>query len=375
MKININYIKFLNFKSFRDKRIDFKEQTLICGANATGKTTVFDGFMWCIFGKNSSGKKQFSIKTIDEECNVIPMIPHEVEVSISVDGFEVKLLRRLTEKWKGELFIGNEEERLCNGVLLSVSEWEKNINSLFEVPDMDTLRCAIDPHYLTSLKPDLQRKYLLDIAGGITNEEVCERNPEFSEFLSSIGNKTMDDYFKETQAALKRIVEEKSEVPIRINERERDLTCGIGPVSDISCSRISELKRQVRELSNKEVWLKGVLDTVNEFRIARSRMLNERVNGMFSFAGFKLFDTQVNGEIKETCESTVKGVPYADVNAGWKIIAGIDIASVIQRHFGVSLPLFVDNAESVSSYPEWLLTQFSQVIFLRVTDNQTLTTN
>lgn len=80
--IKINYLRFLNFKSFRDKRIEFSDNTEICGRNATGKTTVFDGFMWCLFGKDSTDRKQFNVKTLDADGNAIPKLPHEVEAGI-----------------------------------------------------------------------------------------------------------------------------------------------------------------------------------------------------------------------------------------------------------------------------------------------------
>ena len=45
----------------------------------------------------------------------------------------------------------------------------------------------------------------------------------------------------------------------------------------------------------------------------------------------------------------VDGVPYSSLNNGMKINVGIDIINALSRHSGVTVPLFVDNAESVTN--------------------------
>jgi hypothetical protein len=65
----------------------------------------------------------------------------------------------------------------------------------------------------------------------------------------------------------------------------------------------------------------------------------------------------------------VSGVPYPTANTSGQILAGLDIIRALQKFHGVHLPLFCDNAESVNEYPE----MENQMIFLRVTDDKTLT--
>ena len=42
-------------------------------------------------------------------------------------------------------------------------------------------------------------------------------------------------------------------------------------------------------------------------------------------------------------------VPYSTANGGAKIIAGIEIIKVLSEHWNLNVPLFVDNAESITS--------------------------
>ena len=53
------------FKGVKSMEIGFGDRTVVRGTNATGKTTVFDAFTWCLFGKDSTGKTDFELKTIE----------------------------------------------------------------------------------------------------------------------------------------------------------------------------------------------------------------------------------------------------------------------------------------------------------------------
>ena len=63
---------------------------------------------------------------------------------------------------------------------------------------------------------------------------------------------------------------------------------------------------------------------------------------------WKLFDQQVNGEIVDCCEATVNGVPWRDLSNSQQINAGLGVIDVIGLQYGITPPIFIDNAESVS---------------------------
>ena len=78
---------------------------------------------------------------------------------------------------------------------------------------------------------------------------------------------------------------------------------------------------------------------------------------------WKLFDVQKNGGVKNCCEATVNGVSYGtNLNSAAKLNAGLDIISALSEAAGIHLPVWVDNAESVTE----LLPVDTQVIRLAV---------
>lgn len=229
--IYLRNIKLLNFKGVRDAEIFFgvdsdSNSTNICGKNGLGKTTIFDAFTWLLFGKNSEDDKQFSIKTLDENGQVIPRIPHEVWAELIVDGKCIELRKTYNEKWQKkrgtatEEFTGHEEERFYNDVPCTLKEWSQKINDICEE---GVFKLITNPFAFTSMKPNAQREVLFRMAGNPTNEEIAGGNTDFADLLDQLQNKSLEEYRKEINAKKRRIEVELDAIPERINERKRDI--------------------------------------------------------------------------------------------------------------------------------------------------------
>ena len=78
-----------------------------------------------------------------------------------------------------------------------------------------------------------------------------------------------------------------------------------------------------------------------------------------------MFREQANGGVEARCDVVYEGVPYINLNSGAKINVGIDIINTLSTAYGVNVPLFVDNAESVTR----LEGSSNQIIRLVVSEN------
>ena len=77
--------------------------------------------------------------------------------------------------------------------------------------------------------------------------------------------------------------------------------------------------------------------------------VSEVIAEHFELAQFKLFKKHFNGEIEPCCELMYKGARFnKELNTGAKIMIGLDVIKTLSRHYGLSLPVFLDNAEAVS---------------------------
>ena len=134
--------------------------------------------------------------------------------------------------------------------------------------------------------------------------------------------------------------------------------------------RIKELEEQLRNLSLQYAELEGVEFAIQLYARKRIDMLEERINSMFSFVRFRMYEQQINGGEVETCKAMVDGVPYEDLNHAARINAGLDIIAAFCRRLDVSAPIFVDNAEAVNRLMTDSLT--SQIIRLIVSGDKNL---
>ncbi len=224
MNILIKTISIINFKGVKNFRIDFAEVTNIFGANATGKTTIFDAFLWLLFGKDSNDRKDFNIKPLDLEGQKTDKLENEVSAIIVVDGEEISIRHIHREKWtkkRGEAiaeFTGNEHLYYWNEVPLQAGEFQAKVNGLL---DEKVFKLITNPLYFNSMPWQDQRTALSSIVGKITDDFLSAKYPELKVLLENLAGKSLKE-FKAKVASDKRLLKDNIEqIPGRIDELER----------------------------------------------------------------------------------------------------------------------------------------------------------
>lgn len=132
--------------------------------------------------------------------------------------------------------------------------------------------------------------------------------------------------------------------------------------------RIEELQQEMSDIADKVNEQEKMLYLLEEFTKAKMTMISKIVNEKFGIVDWKLFDKQVNGAVVECCECTVNGVPFSALNTGHRIVAGLDIINTLSELYGVTAPIFIDNAEAVNDFnlPEL----DAQMVLLSVSDDK-----
>ena len=112
--------------------------------------------------------------------------------------------------------------------------------------------------------------------------------------------------------------------------------------------RIGEIQADARNAAQALESIEKMLYLADEYTRYKTQYVESSVNSLFRIARFRLFREQANGGVEERCDVVFDGVPYIGLNNGMKINVGIDIINALSRHYGVTVPLFVDNAEGVT---------------------------
>lgn len=228
-KIVLKSLSLTNFKGVRSQEIVFSEQgTVISGENGTGKTTIFDAFLWLLFGKDSSGRSDsnFNIKTLDPQTGKpILHLEHSVCAVLDVNGREIKLQRNYVENWvkpRGtteETLKDHKTECYINDVKVGTKkEYDAEINAL--IPE-DVFKMITNPYYFNSLRPETQKDMLLEMAGNITDAEVAALNPEYVKLLEQLSGRPLAQYAKEVAAKKKACKDALAVIPSQIDTANR----------------------------------------------------------------------------------------------------------------------------------------------------------
>lgn len=171
---------------------------------------------------------------------------------------------------------------------------------------------------------------------------------EASERVASIRQRLADAQTGRNAAETDRLTAERSRLDgVLSRARERIATAELMKEND---KRIADLGAEEKRLSAEYERLAHELHLCEQFVRTKVNLLEDRINSYFKLARFKLFSEQINGGLQECCEVTVDGVPYSSgLNNGARINAGLDIINALAGHYGVSMPVIVDNCESVVS--------------------------
>lgn len=173
----------------------------------------------------------------------------------------------------------------------------------------------------------------------------------------------IEELKKDKQLTINSILDEI--IPLR--EQVAKLETDLASVTqhEKGLKRIDELKEQEKVLAAEFEKLEEELYLTEEFIRTKVQLLDEKINSKFKYARFKMFEVQINGGLKEVCETTYKGVPYSrGLNNAARINVGLDIINTLSEHYGFRAPIFVDNREAVTK----LIDTKAQVISLVVSE-------
>lgn len=181
-------------------------------------------------------------------------------------------------------------------------------------------------------------------------------------------------YIEEAREKIGRIQSDQQAERDRLNSQLSQLNMELTRVSQVLAAKaqLDETRARVDELRAEQRTQAAALEEIDrklamceEFSRYRCQFITDSVNSRFQLARFRLFTQQVNGGVADCCDVMVNGVPYADLNNAMQINVGLDIIQTLSEHYGLRVPLFVDNAESVTKLQEI----GTQVIRLVVSEN------
>lgn len=310
----------------------------IYGDNSTGKTTLFNAFTWLLFDKDSQNRKDFALKTLDKENNVIHGLEHTVEAALEVDGRELSLAKAFKEKWtkkRGsatQAFEGHTTQHYIDGVPVKKKEFDEKIASII---DEDVFKLLTSPTYFNEqLKWDKRREILLEVCGDVSFDEVINQDENLQKLPDILGDRDIEEHRKVIAEKKKELNKELDQIPVRISEVENSLP-DISDISDPASldadieklykqveekqneksrieagGEIAEKQKQLSQLESELIEIKNKHREQNDIELEKKReelnSLKDQVNNLSSEINAKQKEVEVNSKQIERLESEME---------------------------------------------------------------------
>lgn len=269
MKIELKTITLQNFKRARNVTINFTHNVVISGGNETGKSTIYDAYLWCLFGVTN--RPDTTVQTLDSSNNII----HKLETSVSLvinynEERDIKIERRLSERYKAEntveeKFLGTTQTRLIDDVPYSVSAFRDKLNSLCNFDDWFLLS---NIKIFWSCKVDERRRILMSLAGEINESELMQNYPAVHRGVI-VEKKELSEMLKQQNDTRKKANDELQTIPAKVQAQD-----ALKVVDDFDV--VEEDKKKIDlQLADIDAALQGVVTNTAEQQEYENKLATE----------------------------------------------------------------------------------------------------
>lgn len=204
----------------------------------------------------------------------------------------------------------------------------------------------------------------LDISDTSEYQEINQQITEKENALKSMEN--ISEYRKVLKEDEQELREELSDCESKI----------LMSNTEIEEKRLAELKQQRTDMVQQQADAEKVLYLLTELEKAKNEEFSNQINQKFKLVQWQLFETAKNGNYKSTCIPMVDGKSILTTisNKGNRILGRVDICQRVQDIAGISVPIWVDDCESLDSENQKKVSDMviGQLIMLVVNDNEKL---
>ena len=311
-----------------------------------------------------------------------------------------KNLQDIRDKWKAE----NERKFDENSLICSYCGQEypedkkEQIKADFESHKAEELKIITNNGNLIKGKLDENKKILEDLQKELPqhkeslemlNTAIADLKKQLAELPQEIDVSATKEY-----KALEQQIAEKEQAMHKANDisavkaelkaqetalRQRLAECESQIAkSDTEADeqRLEELKQTRIDSEQNKANAEKILDLLAELDKAKNEALTEAVNSHFGLVKWQLFEYTKSGNYKSCCIPTVDGKSILTTmsNKGNRILGRVDICNSIQKISGISVPIVLDDSESLSTENQKKVSEMvdSQLIMLIVNDSEKL---
>lgn len=116
-------------------------------------------------------------------------------------------------------------------------------------------------------------------------------------------------------------------------------------------ARIEKLDIELKAAAREYEKVEQNIFLLSRYVEIKNKYIESMVNQFFALTQWRLFENHLNNGFKNVCEPMFQSVSYGgELNTGAKINVGLDVIKTLSNHYKIELPVWIDNAESVTHY-------------------------
>ncbi len=266
----IKKIAIKDFKGIEFFECDFGKITNIYGDNGTGKTSVYDAWLWLLFERNSANKTVFEIQPIDSSGSIKHHVETVVTAVIEHDEKEYEVSKKYSEKWskkRGDIkpeFTGHIIKYFFNSIPLSKQQYKQKLNDII---NENIFKILSDPLYFNNeLGWKERRKLLLDISETPVKDIEMAEKLGMANLASNLEKYSIDEYMALLKSKDTQFSKELANIPIRIDELS---LIGTNSENDDLKQNLKNIKQVLKEVDIPDSTFLDIQTELNELKIKR----------------------------------------------------------------------------------------------------------
>lgn len=208
------------------------------------------------------------------------------------------------------------------------------------------------------------------VSEGDIRERIQQRKAAFPPFEDSEEYKTLSKELENLKNSVPEIpVVDTSEFDKELNEVNAKIEAasnkaGLRAQYDKQKNQIEDVQADMKKMAQERAQWEKIEQQLVAYEQEKADIVGKRVNQFFEKCKVSMFSEKKDGSLAPNCVITMDGRRSATLNKEGTITAGVDVSDAFCRFYGLNMPLFVDDNESLSD--DNCVTSERQVIMLSV---------
>lgn len=190
------------------------------------------------------------------------------------------------------------------------------------------------------------------LSSNLRQRPKFEFTDTYNQIFTEIHNLTLQKQNQEELSAkiVQKYDDQLAALQAKINEQKNYKT--MLEITQGQQRRIQDLQEQEQDLAGKFEEVQKGIYLCDLFVREKVSLLTSKINSRFRTVRFRLVQNLGSGGIQEVCEALVlddsgNHTLFSSANKAAKLKAGLEVIHTLSAHWNRSMPVFVDNAESV----------------------------